>query len=163
MKKPGSILAATLFAFVVLLSTVCGGCKTIKLQEKTNTKDSVVFKDTTVFVKLPPIIIPGDQVTLHDTVPCPDVIWKGTAKSESGRTTVTAELNKGHLNIECQTDSLLKAIDSLKAVIKAKESWHQEVKQTTVTVPEPFIPWWIYAILGGEIVLLIWELIKRCL
>jgi hypothetical protein len=146
MRKPINVLfVAYLALYALMLALACSACRTPRdLPGGTIIKDSVVYKDTTVFVKIPPIVIPGEKVTLHDSVPCPDVQWK--AKNESGRTTIDAEINNGYINISCKTDSLVHEIDSLKALIKVKEGYRSTVVTNVVTVKDWYIPRWVWLV-----------------
>src|SRR5215831_9699124 len=96
------------------------------------TKDSVVVKDTTLYVTLRDTI-PGDSVLLHDSIPCPDVQYHKEVKSPSGRTTAKVDIDKGRLTVDCKVDSLNRVIDSLQVKLKTTEAYHSEVK--TVQIP----------------------------
>lgn len=136
--------------------TLVFSCRTVKyIPGETIIKDSVVFKDTSVYITVPPIVIPGERLTLHDTVPCPDAQWKGTAKSLTGRTTINAEINNGKIKIDCKTDSLIKRIDSLQAVIKYKESYSVKVTNNPVPVSKWYIPWWVWLWSGINLLIII--------
>jgi hypothetical protein len=140
-----------LFAIVytVVMTVTLSGCKAVRVvQIETVTKDSIIFKDHYVTIQVPPTRIPGDTVKLTDTVPCPDAQWKGSKKSKSGRTTVSASLDKGLLSIDCAVDSLLHENDSLKAVVKNMESYKTVATTETVEVPTPYVPWWVYVTVG---------------
>ena len=119
------------------------------------TKDSVVerevvtYRDTT-------ITVPGDSVKIHDTIPCPDVVYHKEVKSKSGRTTAKVDINKGTLTVECKTDSLQRVIDSLASVIKTKEVY----KTTTVIKEKPVtkyrIPKWCWWYIGITLGYFVW-------
>lgn len=122
------------------------------------TKDSVVFKDTTIYVKQK-IFIPGDTVSFTDTIPCPDVQYHKVVKSTSGRTTAKVDIEKGKLSVDCQVDSLNKVIDSLKVQLQMKESYHSEVK--VVEKPTYKIPAWGYALIIAIGVVAILLILKK--
>jgi hypothetical protein len=121
------------------------------------TKDSVVFKDTTIYVKQK-IVIPGDTVTLTDSIPCPDVKYHKVVKSPSGKTTAKVDIDKGKLTVDCQTDSLTKVIDSLRIEIKTKESYHNEVK--IVEKPVTKAPAWVWFLLIGVAIVTVLVILK---
>lgn len=148
MRKPTNILfVAYLAIYALMLVLACSACRTTRfLPGETIIKDSVVYKDTTVFVKIPPIVIPGEKVTLHDSVPCPDLQWRGNAKSNSGHITIDAQINNGHIDIRCKTDSLVHEIDSLKALVKVKEGYRSTVVTKILPVKEWYIPWWFWLV-----------------
>ncbi len=152
-----------LYTIVMFISF---GCTSVKyLPSPTITvRDSVAYHDTTVLVQSTSITIPGDTVKLTDTVPCPDAVWRGTATSKNGRTSVKASLNKGLLTVDCKTDSLLKQLDSLRAVIKVKELYHaKETVLPPVVEHDRYIPWWVYAIIVVCALIAVLSLVKGIL
>lgn len=112
------------------------------------TKDSVILKDTTIYVKQT-IVIPGDSVLIKDSIPCPDVEYHKEAKSPSGKTTAKVDISKGRLTVDCKVDSLNKIIDSLKVQLQTKETYHQETK--LVEKPVEKTPMWVWFVFGGVI------------
>lgn len=109
------------------------------------TKDSVVLKDTTIYVKKL-IVIPGDTVTLRDSIPCPDVQYHKVITSPSGRTQAKVDIDKGKLTVDCQVDSLNKVIDSLKVTLQQKESYHSQTQ--VVEKPVYKTPVWVWIFFG---------------
>lgn len=112
------------------------------------TKDSIVVKDTTVYVTLRDTI-PGDSVVLHDSIPCPDVQFHKEVKSPSGRTTAKVDINKGKITVDCKIDSLNRVIDSLQVKLKTTEAYHSEVKTVEVPVIKKRTPVWAWVLLVG--------------
>lgn len=113
------------------------------------TKDSIVIKDTVITVRLVKIPIPGDKVTLHDSIPCPDVQYHKEIKSPSGRTSAKVDINKGKLTVDCKVDSLNRVIDSLQVKIKTTEAYHSEVKTIEVPVVKKRTPLWAWIMLSA--------------
>lgn len=128
------------------------------------TKDSIVVKDTTVYVTFRDTI-PGDSVLLHDSIPCPDVKYHKEITSPSGRTTAKVDINKGKLTVDCKTDSLVKLIDSLKVKLKTTEAYHSEVKTVEVPVVKNKTPSWAWFLLIANLIYffgpMIYKLIKK--
>jgi len=112
------------------------------------TKDSIITKDTTLYVVLRDTI-PGDSIVLHDSIPCPEVQYHKEVKSPSGRTTARVDINKGKLIVDCKVDSLNRVIDSLKVKIKATETYHSEVKIVEKPVIKNKTPIWAWVMLGA--------------
>jgi hypothetical protein len=112
------------------------------------TKDSIVVKDTTVYVTLRDTI-PGDSVLLDDSIPCPDVQYHKEVKSPSGRTTAKVDINKGKLTVDCKVDSLNRVIDSLQVKIKTTEAYHSQVKTIEVPVVKYKTPVWAWIMLAA--------------
>lgn len=122
------------------------------------TKDSVILKDTTIYVKQT-IVIPGDSVLITDSIPCPDVEYHKEAKSSSGKTTAKVDISKGKLTVDCKVDSLNKIIDSLKVQLQTKETYHAETK--LVEKPVEKTPAWVWFVFGGVILAFIIGLVKK--
>lgn len=132
---------------VISMMASCRSAK-VSVGPEVIVRDSIVYRDREVKVPVPPVKIPGDTVKLVDTVPCPDTQWRGTATSTSGRTKLTAEIDKGKIRIDCKTDSLTKVIDSLQFKISEVERYKEKVRTITIEVPKQYIPWWVYLIIG---------------
>lgn len=111
------------------------------------TKDSIVIKDTTVYITLRDTI-PGDSVLLHDSIPCPDVQYHKEVKSPSGRTSAKVDINKGKLTVDCKTDSLNRVIDSL-IKLKSAQTYHSEVTTVEVPVVKYKTPVWAWIMLAA--------------
>ncbi len=114
------------------------------------TKDSIVIKDTTVYITFRDTI-PGDSVVLHDSIPCPDVQFHKEVKSPSGRTTAKIDINRGKITVDCKTDSLSRVIDSLQVKLKTTEAYHSEVKTVEIPVIKHRTPVWAWFLLVGVI------------
>jgi len=153
-----------LLIYALLIGSLFTSCTVTKYlpSPTVTTKDSIVYKHDTVTLRVPPTIIPGDTVKLTETVPCPDAVWRGTAISKNGRTSVKASLNKGLLSVECKMDSIIQENDSLRAVILSKETFHDK---TTVLPPviehDRYIPWWMYLVIGVSVLIALLALFKR--
>lgn len=119
-----------LFLMVFMIS-----CKTAKPPGKQVTET----ENVTYVIKDSIIREPGDTVKLVTKIPCPDADWQGETKGS--KTKLTASLKNGTLQINCETDSLMKRIQWLeKNTERIKEvTIFQEVK-----VPDPYIPKWVW-------------------
>lgn len=108
-------------------------------------KDSVVEK--TVYVKKDSIVkVPGDSVTLHDTIPCKGVLYHKVAVSKSGATKATVDIKNGELNVDCKTDSLQARIEWLEAHESKLVS--KTITTTINNPPKRFIPKWVWWLVG---------------
>ena len=142
-----------LFTILILIITLAS-CSP-KLQPGTNTvtvvKDSIVLRDTIVY-RDTTIVVPGETVTIHETVDCPDAVFNKTVTSASGNTTAKVNLSHGVLNIDCGADSLKLVIKNLKTYINSLEKY-KTIATTTTTVlpPKRFIPKWVWWLLGINI------------
>jgi hypothetical protein len=149
-----------ILGFLLLLIASCATQKRCfeKFPPQVITKDSIILKDTTIYVKQR-IFIPGDSVLISDTIPCPDVEYHKEAKSTLGKTTAKVDISKGRLTVDCKVDSLNKIIDSLKVQLQTKEAYHKEVQ--VVEKPVEKTPLWVWYTFGVIGLMLILFLIKR--
>lgn len=122
-----------LLSLLLLCATV--GCSK-KIQPTIVTLERETVK---VITKDSLIKLPADSVIVHEVIPCPDVSFEKTQKSESKKLTVTAKIAKGTLTIDCKTDSLLQRIKWL-------EQQKDKVKEVTVkeTIVKRYIPKWVW-------------------
>lgn len=111
-------------------------------------KDSVIERET-VSYRDTTILVPGDRVHMTDTIPCPDVVYKKTVTSKTGRTKASVTIDRGKLNVDCKTDSLQATIDSLKTIIREKEKYATQTITIEVPVIKYKIPGWIWLLLLG--------------
>jgi hypothetical protein len=149
-----------LFTIVFFMSCVTQKRCLQKFPPQIITKDSTVIKDSTIY-RDTTITIPGDSTTIHDSLPCPDVKYHKVAKSKSGRTTATVDINNGKLTVNCKTDSLQQKIDSLKTHIRSMERYRSEVK--LVPVPKYKTPAWCWWLVGANVLFIVWRIRKPIL
>lgn len=104
--------------------------------DTTITRDSLVYRDTTIYVQLP-----RDTVRITDTLPVPMIGQKlnyGPVTKKNGLITVNAVIRNNILGIESYINdsSIFVRIDSLQ-----KEVYHWKTHTTTiVTPPEKYVP-----------------------
>lgn len=114
------------------------------------TKDSVVLKDTTIYLTIRDTIA-GETVKVYDSIPCPDLEYHKEVSSKSGRTTAKVDISKGKLSVDCKTDSIIKVLEDVRAQLKVSESYHSQ----TVVVDKPVVeyktPSWAWALLSLSI------------
>jgi hypothetical protein len=122
---------------------------------KENTVEKIVYVKKDSLVKMP-----GDSVTLHDTIPCPGVVYHKEAVSKNGTLKTTVDIKDGRLDVGCKADSLQARIEWLEV---HGEKVITKTQTTTITPPaEKYIPkWvkWLIAITGLYIIarLFIWR------
>lgn len=143
-----------LFLLAILLFTSCVTKKACdqRFPPQIVIKDSIVLKDTTLYVSVP-VIVPADTVTLIDSIPC-DITYEKEQKKGSQSAKVI--IDKGIITVECRSDSLVKVIDSLKVVVQNKEKYQSEVK--VIEGPERVrnkVPPWCWYLLSANIVFLL--------
>ncbi len=109
-------------------------------------KDSIVHTSQTIHTR-DTIYFAGDSVEISVAIPCPEAVINQVAKS--GKTVVSAKIEKGRLTVNCKTDSMQAIIDSL-TIVKQKEVF--KTITTTVQVPVEVIKhtipawcWWLLA------------------
>lgn len=107
------------------------------------TKDSIIEKEIITY-RDTTITVPGDSVQIHDSIPCPDVVYKKTATSKGGKTTATVSINRGKLSVSCKTDSLRAVVDSLVTVDKTREVYKTETVIHEVPVIKYKVPRWVW-------------------
>lgn len=124
-------------------------------------KENITYRDTT-------IVVPGDSVQIHDSIPCPDVVYHKTITSKIGKTKASVHINKGRLDVDCKTDSLRAVVDSLVTISKTKELHRTETIIHNVPVIKYRVPqwcWWYIVVTVGFMVWrkrkLIIQLIKK--
>jgi len=143
-----------LFLFVL---TACS--RKMMPQIETVVKDSVVEK--TVYVHRDSVIvIPGDSVKIHDTIPCKNVVYHKVAMSKTGSIKAVVDINKGMLNVDCKTDSLQNRIEWLEAHANTVRT--KTITTTINNPPKRFIPKWCKWLLGISVLyvvarVLIWK------
>ena len=106
-------------------------------------KDSIVYKDSVVYKKII-VPVPGDTVKLEIPANCPDIPATTTTTKKAE---ITAEIKNGKLTVQCNFKPYILTIDSLKEVIKSKETYKtitktfREIKE----IPKPYLPkiFWI--------------------
>lgn len=101
-------------------------------------KDSTIYKDTTIYTTVA-IPVKGDTVKLEIPVNCPDLPATTTTTKTAE---ITATIKNGKLTAQCNFKPYILTIDSLKEVIKSKETYKtitktfREIKE----VPKPYLP-----------------------
>ena len=105
-------------------------------------KDSVVYKGR--LEKFTDTLrLPGEQVQIRDTIPCPEA----NISKEVKRGNVTAKLTikKGVVTVDCKTDSLQKVIDHYKLLYE-KELYNTKTIAVPTTRKIDIVVRWIAAI-----------------
>lgn len=138
---------------ILILSVLTASCsrKTVP-QLRTITKDSIItktetkYKDTTIF-------IPGKEVIITDTLPCPDYFKTETKDG----LTATASIKNGDMKVRCAADSLLIELRFLQQQL----TWTQELKQQTIEVPVEVIKhkvpsWCWYLLIANVVIIAFW-------
>lgn len=118
------------------LIAICIGLYSCVTQQKCNERfppvqhDSVVtiisYVDTVVYDT---IIIPAGVVSVHDTVPCPELEYNKEVVKGGLKHTIT--ISKGVINSTCKADSLVKVIDNL---IKQKVTLTRSINKQFIEV-----------------------------
>lgn len=127
------------------------------------TKDSVVIKDTTIYRDVA-VQVPGDSVTIHDTINCPGLNYE--KEVQSGHMKAKVSIHDNQLKVDCKSDSFQLVIKDLKIKIATLEKFHSEVKivqaPPVIKYRMPALGWWS---LLGNLLLLGWifrkPIIKR--
>lgn len=104
--------------------------------------DSVVtvvsYVDTVIYDT---IVIPAGVVSIHDTIPCPELEYNKEVTKGGLKHTIT--ISKGVINSTCKADSLVKVIDNLikqkQTLISSKKAIIQEVKTNELTKFQSFL------------------------
>ncbi|MBU7576656.1 MAG: hypothetical protein KAF40_01220 [Flavihumibacter sp.] len=134
-----------LFAYMVIIVIVLTGCRSSRMPaEKVIYRDSIVEVEKIVKVAVPPIVLPGKTITLHEPVPCPDVQWGASNQTSDGKLKVSAKLSNGQLTVRCNLDSMQVIQDSLEAKVKVLETHKSVETEKYIPVPKPYIPWWAW-------------------
>lgn len=110
--------------------------------------------DTTIY-------LPGDSVTIHDSVPCSGDY---SAQGRGDYLSTYVHIHDGVLDVNCKTDSLIGIIHHLQDSLIEIHSSSNKQKVITVTrrvevkVPKPYVPWWVWVFLGLTVVYWAWKL-----
>ncbi len=92
------------------------------------TKTTVSYRDTTLHIK-------GEQIAIHDTIPCPELNYSKSIKKK--HLTASVVIKKGVITVDCAEDSLLKVNATLKETLSEIISNHSQV-----TIQEVFKTKW---------------------
>lgn len=134
----------------ILLTSVIASCSK-KMQPQIVIRDSIIIKEK--LVKKDSIIhLPGVNILVRDTIPCPDIIIKkeDSIINKSGvKTTVKLNVEKGKISAECNTSDLELAISWLEDQV---EYYKSNTKTFYVDVPGPkeivpITPKWVWYVL----------------
>lgn len=106
-------------------------------------RDSIVYITDT-------FRLPGVEVQLHDTIPCPEFEYHKVSKVDN--VTLSVNISKGKMDIDCKADSLQKEVNRLKHII-LKNTYRTETKIKTVV--EYKTKWYYVASLPLAILFLI--------
>src|SRR5436190_10153660 len=104
----------------------------------TTVTHETITTDTVFIPKEKIVTIPADSVKIHDTIPCPGLVYHKEVTSTSGKVKATVDISKGNLQVDCKTDSLVQRINWLEA-----HSRQVINKETTITIrlpPKRWIP-----------------------
>lgn len=137
--------------FLITGCVVFASCS--KKMQPTHTVETVEKEVITFVPKDTTIYLPGDSVTIYEMVPCPDAEWQSAAKSETGKTTVTAKISKGTISIDCKTDSLLQRI----AWLEKQSAKVVTITETVHAKPKRFIPKWVWWLLVLNVIYVGWK------
>lgn len=135
---------------ILLLIITLASCSH-KLAPGVNTVIKETITTDTVYVPKEKIVtIPGDSVKIHDTIPCPGLVYHKEVTSKSGNVKATVDINKGNLQVDCKTDSLVQRIQWLEA--HSKQVIDKETTITITPAPKRWIPKWVWWLLALNIV-----------
>lgn len=138
-----------LLSIMVASLAFCSCGKKPIIKTETVTKDSIVER-TVVVPRDTTIYIAGDSVTIHDSIPCPDVEYSNEATSKDGRVKAAVSLKDGKLKVDCKADSLQKLVTFWEQQFY-KEKYSLNKVTTTVEKPVEVIVyktkawhWWLH-------------------
>jgi len=118
-------------------------------------KDSIIETEKIIHVR-DTAYIPGDSVEIAIAIPCPDAVVNDFANN--GNTRLSVRINKGILKVKCNTDSLLRIIDSIR--IHKNKELHKTIT-TTIQVPVKVIkyrvPKWCWWLLAFNLLAIGWK------
>lgn len=123
---------------IILFILISASCTKKIFIPQIEIKDSTVYKDTTIY-KTVNIPIKGDTIKLEIPVNCPDLPATTTTTKTAE---ITATIKNGKLTAQCNFKPYILTIDSLKEVIKSKETYKtitktfREIKE----IPKPYLP-----------------------
>lgn len=137
--------------FLLMILFAFCACRTSKPLTSESVTHSVEY-----IIKDSIIKEPGDTVNLTTVLPCPDAKWSGEVKGS--KTTLTASLENGVLNIDCHTDSLIKKIQWLE---KQSKTERQIVITNEVKVPVKYTPKWVWYLMAISIGLAVYTFRKQ--
>ncbi len=139
--------------FFILSLVLIAGCKTAppttlmnSVTDNTITKRE--FRDTL-------IRIPANGVLVNKNLPadCPQVDFDTTAKK--GNVSVNVKIKNNHLSVDCKADSLEKVIRGLIETRSQTQTITKEIP-VQVLVDNPYIPKWIWYLVGVLAALAAW-------
>jgi hypothetical protein len=145
-----------LMGFIGLASLA--GCSH-KMQPPIIIRDSITTViEVDSFWETHPVYVPGETITLHDTIPCPGVSYTATITGKTGRVTGSVKLHNNRLFFECKADSLTLVLDSLLRVNRTINTTKKETQIVTVEVPKRYIPKWVWWLIAFNVAAIAWRL-----
>lgn len=151
-KKRVNKLAVILFLFA---SASCSkkmlpqGGEKIMMQDSVHEHTTVIYKDTSIF-------IPGQSITVVDSIPCPEAILHTVKKD--GRLTAKINISNGKIEVNCNQDSLLKVISFLESKVTTLQKIHttETTKGVPVEVTRYRVPKWVWWLMGANVLYITW-------
>lgn len=137
-------------ATIVLLLIILAGCSKKMLPTVETVIKETITTDTVYVPKEKIVTRPGDTVTIHDQIDCPDVVYHKEAVSKTGNVKASVNINNGKLDVDCKTDSLIERIQWLEA----HSNQVKTVEKTITITPQPkrWIPKWVWWLLAINII-----------
>lgn len=130
-----------------LAALAFASCSRKTIQTASITNDSIViqhevqYRDTL-------ITIPGETITINDTIPCPEANVFREVKQ--GRTTARLWINKGMVQVDCKTDSLQQIVQMLRRELMKVSNFHKEKRSETFQIAPWYKQWflWLFIAIG---------------
>lgn len=146
----GRIIIYSFCLFSILYTIGCS--RRLAPTSTVTTKDSIVYRDTTVFVNIP-IKVTGDSVTIHDTIIGIPKTLKAQNTVTKGKNTASYKIDNGTITVDCNTAAYEDTIKDLRVKLQTSQSFHS--KDEVISVPVEVIkyktPNWIKWLLGIEV------------
>ncbi len=120
------------------------------------TRDSIVIKDT-VLVIHDTIRLSAQSVTIHDSIPCPQLNYHESTTSKG--LTETVVIRNGVLTATCHEDSLIKIIKTLKE-FKTKSDFSTKTTIQKTYVEHWYNPWSLYISIAAIVGFAVWIYLK---
>lgn len=143
---------------IVALAVACKPKQVVTNQ--TQVKDSIVERVVEKLVNVP-FAIPGDTVTITQQIPCPDAVFSSAVSGQ--RANIKVDVKNGVITATAICNELR---DSLKVAQLQVQNLRQRianqstVKEVPYKVKEPYIPRWVWWLLGINIALVLYGLYR---
>lgn len=114
----------------------------------------IVKHDTIIYDT---ITIPGDSVSIHDTIPCPELEYH--REITKNHISAHVDISKGKISVECHEDEIRSFYQ--KKIEALRESRIRYIEKKIINKQDiPFVPWYLKVIIIILCLTNLWFMVK---